>query len=141
MNAAPNPADPWQPQGGPSVSAAADRARAQLHEEIERVRVGVEEMLAEQGANADPELRQEIDNLREDTRLYVKKRIRRSEKKLRRSIEKVDDRTRQLEQRIDQVESDRQAAEYRIHADTERLLDGLLQEVRAIANLLTRHSQ
>ncbi|HVQ57581.1 MAG TPA: hypothetical protein VMS60_01620 [Solirubrobacterales bacterium] len=141
MNAAPNPADPWQPQGDPSVSAAADRARAQLHEEIERVRVGVEEMLAEQGANADPDLRREIDTLREDTRLYVKKRIRRSEKKLRRSIEKVDDRTRQLEQRIDQVEADRQAAEYRIHADTERLLDGLLQEVRAIANLLTKHSQ
>jgi len=141
VNAAPNPADPWQPQGDPSVSAAADRARAQLHEEIERVRVGVEEMLAEQGANADPDLRREIDTLREDTRLYVKKRIRRSEKKLRRSIEKVDDRTRQLEQRIDQVEADRQAAEYRIHADTERLLDGLLQEVRAIANLLTKHSQ
>lgn len=140
MNAAPNPADPWQPQGGPSISAAADRARAQLHEEIERVRLGVEEMLAEQGANADPQLRQEIDALREDTRLYVKKRIRRSEKKLRRSIEKVDDRTRQLERRIDQVEADRQAAEYRIHAETERLLDGLLQEVRTIANLLTRHS-
>jgi hypothetical protein len=141
VNAAPNPAEPWQPQSGPSISAAADRARAQLHEEIERVRLGVEEMLAEQGANADPQLRQEIDNLREDTRLYVKKRIRRSEKKLRRSIEKVDDRTRRLEQRIDQVEADRQAAEYRIHADTERMLDGLLQEVRAIANLLTKHSQ
>lgn len=140
MNAAPNPADPWQPQGGPSVSAAADRARAQLHEEIERVRVGVEEMLAEQGANADPELRREIDALREDTRLYVKKRIRRSEKKLRRSIEKVDERTEALERRINQVEADRQAAEYRIHASTEQLLDGLLQEVRAIANLLTRHS-
>ncbi|HEX5609199.1 MAG TPA: hypothetical protein VFX45_03805 [Solirubrobacterales bacterium] len=141
MNAAPNPADPWQPQGGPSVSAAADRARAQLHEEIERVRIGVEEMLAEQGANADPDLRREIDTLREDTRLYVKKRVRRTEKKLDRKITRLDDRTDALERRIDQVEADRQAAEYRIHADTERLLDGLLQEVRAIANLLTKHSQ
>jgi 2',3'-cyclic-nucleotide 2'-phosphodiesterase (5'-nucleotidase family) len=141
VTAAPYPLDPGQPQGGaPSVSAAAERARAQLHEEIERVRVGVEEMLAEQGQAADPELRREIDALREDTRLYVKKRIRRSEKKLQRSVRRIDERTTHLEQRIDQVEADRQAAEYRIHAETERLLDGLLQEVRAIADLLTRHS-
>lgn len=141
MNAAPNPADPWQPQGsGPSISAAADRARAELHEEIERVRRGVEEMLAEQGAAADPELRREIEDLREDTRLYVKKRVRRTEKKLNRSIEKIDERTRRLEQRIDQVEADRAAAEHRIHSDTERMLDGLLQEVRTIADLLTKPS-
>jgi septation ring formation regulator EzrA len=141
VNAAPNPADPWQPQGGsPSISAAADRARAELHEEIERVRRGVEEMLAEQGASADPDLRREIADLREDTRLYVKKRVRRTEKKLTRRVEKIDERTRRLEQRIDQVEADRAAAEYRIHADTERMLDGLLHEVRAIADLLTKHS-
>ena len=140
MNAAPNPADPWQPQGGPSISAAADRARAELHEEIERVRRGVEEMLAEQGSSADPDLRREIENLREDTRLYVKKRVRRSEKKLSRRLEKLDERTSRLEQRIDQVEADRAAAEYRIHSDTERMLDGLLQEVRTIADLLTKHS-
>jgi septation ring formation regulator EzrA len=140
VNAAPNPADPWQPQGGPSISAAADRARAELHEEIERVRRGVEEMLAEQGSHADPDLSREIADLREDTRLYVKKRVRRTEKKLGRSIEKIDERTRRLEQRIDQVEADRAAAEYRIHSETERLLDKLLQEVRAIADLLTKHS-
>lgn len=140
MNAAPNPADPLQPQGGPSISATADRARAQLHEEIERVRRGVEEMLAEQGAAADPDLRREIADLREDTRLYVKKRVRRSEKKLDRRIERIDERTRKLEERIDQVEADRAAAEVRIHSDTERMLDGLLQEVRAVADLLTRHS-
>ena len=52
-------------------------------------------------------------------------------------VEKIDTRTRLLEQRIDQVEADRLAAEYRIHSDTERMLDGLLQEVRAIADLLT----
>jgi hypothetical protein len=139
VNAAPNPIDPGQPQGdgAPSISAAADRARAQLHEEIERVRLGVEEMLAEQGPGADPDLRREIDALREDTRLYVKKRIRRSEKKLGRRVRSIDERTRTLEQRIDKVEADRVAAEYRIHADTERMLDGLLQEVRAIADLLT----
>ncbi len=140
MNAAPNPVDPSMPSGAPGISLAADRARAQLHEEIERVRLGVEEMLAEQdGAGVDEEaLRRELDALREDTRLFVKKRLRKSEKKLERSIRRVDDRTRSLEQRIDQVEADRQAAEYRIHSDTERMLDGLLQEVRAIADLLTK---
>ena len=138
MNAAPNPVDPPQPPGA-GISLAADRARAQLHEEIERVRRGVEEMLAEQtgGEFDDTELRREIDSLREDTRLYVKKRVRRSEKKLERSVEKIDERTKQLAQRIDQVEADRKAAEHRIHSDTERMLDGLLQEVRDIANLLT----
>lgn len=139
MNAAPNPVDPSQPPGGLSISAAADRARAELHAEIERVRLGVEEMLTESGSD-DPALQRELDSIREETRLYVKKRVRKTEKKLERSIRKIDDRTRTLEQRIDQVEADRRAAEYRIHSDTERMLDGLLQEVRAIADLLTRHS-
>ncbi|HEX3239290.1 MAG TPA: hypothetical protein VHR18_04035 [Solirubrobacterales bacterium] len=131
----------------PAISAAADRARAELHAEIERVRIGVEEVLAEQGGPTDPDLERELANLREDTRLYVKKRIRRSEKKLGRSVakveqsvEKIDERTRRLETRIDQVEADRAAAEVRIHSDTERMLDGLLSEVRAIADLLTRDS-
>jgi precorrin-2 methylase len=136
VNAAPNPVDPSLP-GVPSVSAAAERARVELHEEIERVRLGVEEMLAEQ-SEEDPVLRRELDDLREETRLYVKKRVRRTEKKLRRSISGVEERTAALERRIDQVEADRQAAEYRIHANTEHLLDGLLREVRAIADLLTR---
>jgi 2',3'-cyclic-nucleotide 2'-phosphodiesterase (5'-nucleotidase family) len=138
VSAAPNPADPSLPWGASSASAAADRARAQLHEEIERVRQGVEEMLAEGGEGEDPALRRELDALREDTRLYVKKRVRKTEKKLERSLRKIDDRTGELERRIDQVEADRQAAEYRIHTETERMLDGLLQEVRAIADLLTR---
>jgi septation ring formation regulator EzrA len=143
VNAVPNPLDPPNHSGSPeppTISAAAERARAQLHEEIERVRLGVEEMLAEQGAPLNAEIRRELDNLREDTRLYVKKRSRRSEKKLERKIEKINERTKQLEQRIDQVEADRAAAEYRIHSDTERMLDGLLQEIRAIADLLTRDS-
>lgn len=139
MNAAPNPADPSLGQGIASISASADRARAQLHEEIERVRLGVEEMLAEQ-STPDPQVQRELDDLREDTRLFVKKRLRKSEKRLDKSIRKIDERTERLEQRIDQVESDRQAAEYRIFAETERMLDGLLQEVRAIAELLTKHT-
>jgi hypothetical protein len=137
VNAAPNPADPSLPSAAPSISATADRARAELHREIERVRLGVEEMLAESGSE-DANLQRELDSIREETRLYVKKRVRKTEKKLERSIRKVDDRTRALEQRINQVEADRQAAEYRIHTATERMLDGLLQEVRAIADLLTR---
>lgn len=140
MNAAPNPVDPPAPQGVPDISASADRARAQLHEEIERVRHGVEEMLAEQGGPPDAELQRELDNLREDTRLYVKKRLRKSEKRLDHSIRKIDERTDRLEKRLDQVEADRQAAECRIHGDTERMLDGLLEEVRAIADLLGKDS-
>jgi septation ring formation regulator EzrA len=140
VNAVPNPLDPPGRQGPPeppSISAAADRARTQLHEEIERVRRGVEEMLSEQNQPLDADLRRELDNLREDTRLYVKKRVRRSEKKLERKVERIDERTQRLEQRIDQVEADRAAAEVRIHSDTERMLDGLLQEVRGIADMLT----
>jgi hypothetical protein len=113
-------------------SIAAEQARRRLHEEIERVRAGVEEMLAEQGADHDhPELRQELDTLREDTRLYVKQRLRKSEKR-------TDKRIGKLERRIDQVEEDRRLAEWRIHTNTEQMLDGLLREVRAVADLLTR---
>ncbi len=111
-------------------SVAADQARQRLHEEIERVRSGVEEMLAEQG-NGDVELQRELDALREDTRLYVKQRLRKSEKR-------TDKRLAKLECRIDQVEQDRKLAEWRIHTNTEQMLDGLLREVRAIADLLTR---
>lgn len=111
-------------------SLAADQARARLHEEIERVRVGVEEMLSEQDGD-DADLRRELDALREDIRLYVKKRISKTEKR-------TDKRLGKLERRIDQVEQDRQHAEWRLHTNTEAMLDGLLREVRAIADLLTR---
>jgi septation ring formation regulator EzrA len=136
----PAPIEP--PPGGDQqpISLTAERARAQLHEEIERVRAGVEEMLSEQSAASasDQELRRELDALREDTRLYVKKRVKRTERKLDRRIDGVEERTGKLEQRIDQVEADRAAAEVRIHSETERMLDDLLQEVRAVAELLTR---
>jgi antitoxin (DNA-binding transcriptional repressor) of toxin-antitoxin stability system len=111
-------------------SIAAEQARQRLHEEIERVRAGVEEMLSEQGSD-DADLRRELDTLREDTRLYVKQRLRKSEKR-------SDKRLNKLEHRIDQVEQDRKLAEWRIHTNTEQMLDGLLKEVRAIADLLTR---
>jgi hypothetical protein len=114
-------------------SAAAEQARARLHEEIERVRTGVEEMLAtEQGGDHDhPELRQELDEIRAETKRYVKKQLRKSERRNEKRLGK-------LERRIDQVEADRQQAEWRIHTNTEQMLDGLLKEVRAIADLLTR---
>jgi hypothetical protein len=111
-------------------SVAAEQARQRLHEEIERVRTGVEEMLSEQGID-DADLRRELDALREDTRLYVKKRIGKTEKRF-------DKRVAKLERRIDQVEQDRKYAEWRIHTNNEAMLDSLLKEVRAIADLLTR---
>jgi len=110
-------------------SAAAEQARVRLHEEIERVRAGVEEMLATQGGG-DEELRRELDELREETRRYVKRRVRKSERRM-------DKRVGKLERRLDQVEADRRYAEWRIHTNTEAMLDGLLREVRAIADLLS----
>ena len=140
MNAVPNPVDPPSESDKPPISLAAERARTQLHEEIERVRAGVEEMLAEQNvaSASDEELRRELDALREDTRLYVKKRTKRTERKLDRRIDGVEERTEQLEARIDQVEADRAAAEVRIHTANEQMLDELLNELRTIAELLTR---
>jgi len=139
VNAVPNPLDPTSGSDQPPISLAAERARAQLHEEIERVRSGVEEMLSEQAAagEEDEALRRELDALREDTRLFVKKRTKRVERKLEGRIDGVEVRTERLESRIDEVEADRAAAEVRIHAQTERMLDELLTELRAIANLLS----
>ncbi len=140
MNAVPNPIEPPPEGGQPPISLAAERARAQLHEEIERVRSGVEEMLSEQSAAGaeDEALRRELDALREDTRLYVKKRAKRTERKLDRRIDAVAARTAALEERVDRVEAERAASEVRIHNATEQMLDGLLAELRAIADLLNR---
>jgi predicted nuclease with TOPRIM domain len=131
----PAPDDPSRPDE-PSISAAADRARAQLHEEIERVRRGVEQMLDEQNAPLNSDLRRELDTMQEDIRRYVKARIRKSQKRTDRSIRRLEDRTDALEQRLDGLDAERRLAEYRIHSDTEQMLDGLLQEVRAIADRL-----
>jgi hypothetical protein len=130
-------ADPGEPSSAP-ISGAAELARQRLHEEIERVRVGVEEMLSEQQGSPDPDLRRELDALRQETRRYVKRRVRKSEKRLEKRIGKVGDRTEELERRLDRVEEDRRYAEWRIHTNTEQMLDGLLREIRAIADLLTR---
>jgi predicted nuclease with TOPRIM domain len=132
----PAPDDPSRPPDEPSISAAADRARAQLHEEIERVRRGVEQMLDEQNAPLNSDLRRELDTMQEDIRRYVKTRIRKSQKRTDRSIRRLEDRTDALEKRLDDLAAERRLAEYRIHSDTEHMLDGLLQEVRAIADRL-----
>jgi chromosome segregation ATPase len=118
---------------------AAERARERLHAEIERVRVGVEEMLTEQenGGVDETDLRRELDALREETDFLLKRRIRKAEKRLNKRIDKVNQRTDALEQRLDQVEQERKYAEWRIHTTNEQMLDGLLQEIRAIADLLT----
>lgn len=135
MDQYPTPGDP-SPEP-PEV--AAERARERLHEEIERVRSGVEEMLTEQGSGIDDSvLRRELDALREETDFLLKRRVRKTEKRLNKRINKIDARTEALEQRLDQVEQDRKHAEWRIHTNNEQMLDGLLQEIRAIADLLTR---
>jgi len=134
--------DQYPTPGDPSPEppeVAAERARERLHEEIERVRAGVEEMLAEQGNGVDDGvLRRELDALREETDFLLKRRVRKTEKRLNKRIDKVDARTKALEQRLDQVEQDRKYAEWRIHTNNEQMLDGLLQEMRAITDLLTR---
>jgi flagellar capping protein FliD len=117
---------------------AAERARERLHEEIARVRSGVEEMLAEQENGIDStELRRELDVIREETNFLIKRRVRKTEKRLNKRISRIDARTEALEQRLDAVEQDRKYAEWRIHTNTEQMLDGLLQEIRSIADLLT----
>jgi hypothetical protein len=115
---------------GQDPSTAAEQARQRLHEEIERVRVGVEEMLAEQEGGGNEDLRRELDRIREETRTYVKKRVAKTERR-------IDKRLGKVERRIDQIERDRQYAEWRIHTNTEHMLDGLLREIKAIADLLT----
>jgi hypothetical protein len=136
MSAAPDPAEPAARRSDPEISRAAQVARERLHEEIERVRLGVEEMLDEHGSASD--VRRELDELRTETRNYVKRKVRKSEKKLERSVRELDARTQKLELRIDEVLADREAAEVRIHNDTEQMLDGLLQEVRVIADRLAK---
>jgi exonuclease VII large subunit len=134
VNGPTNPDDPSRPSGEESISAAAERARTQLHQEIERVRRGVEQMLDEQNAPLNSDLRRELDTMQEDLRRYVKTRIRKSQKRTDRQIRRLDDRTTTLEQRLDSMDAERRLTEWRIHTDTAHMLDGLLQEVRSIAD-------
>lgn len=130
------PDDPGTPSGEEAISASAERARAELHAEIERVRRGVEQMLDEQNAPLNSDIRRELDTMQEDLRRYVKTRIRKSQKRTDRRINTLEDRTEALEKRMDGIDAERRLAEWRIHSDTERMLDGLLQEVRGIADRL-----
>lgn len=132
------PGDPIPLSSAPAISEAAEQARERLHEEIERVRVGVEEMMAEQAGGDDAALGRELESIREETRDYVKRRVRKSEKRLEKSIDRVEQRTRKLEERLDAADQDRRYAEWRIHTNTEAMLDGLLREVRAIADVFAR---
>lgn len=136
VNAAQPPDDPGRPTGEESIAASAERARAELHAEIERVRRGVEQMLDEQSTPLNSDIRRELDTMQEDLRRYVKTRVRKSQKRTDRSIGRLENRTTHLEQRLDGLEAERRLAEWRIHSDTERMLDGLLGEVRAIADRL-----
>jgi chromosome segregation ATPase len=138
VSAASDPIDFTRPkQGKPEISAAAQQARERLHEEIERVRLGVEELLDEGSGGSSDDVRGELEELRLETRNYVKRKVRKSEKRLERSLREMDARTDQLERRVDQVEQEREQAEWRIHNNTEAMLDDLLREVRAIADRLT----
>jgi hypothetical protein len=130
------PDDPSPPSGEEAISASAERARAELHAEIERVRQGVEQMLDEQNAPLNSDIRRELDTIQEDLRRYVKTRIRKSQKRTDRRVNRLEDRTTALEQRLDGIDAERRLAEWRIHSDTERMLDGLLQEVKGIADRL-----
>ena len=131
MDATNGPDGPTEP---PDISAARER----LREEIERVRAGVEEMLAEQDGEVGAGLRLELERLRVEARRYAKRRVGKSERRLERSIDQVDRRVRDLEQRFQAFEHERRYAEWRIHTNTAAMLDGLLREVRAIADLLSR---
>lgn len=103
------------------------------------MRVGVEEMLSEQESGLDKGvLRRELDVIREETSFLLKRRVRKAEKRLNKRIDRIDSRTEALEERLDTVEQERRYAEWRIHTANEQMLDGLLQEIRAIADLLTQ---
>jgi len=130
------PDDPNLPSGEESIAASAERARAELHAEIERVRRGVEQMLDAENVPLNSDLRRELDTMQEDLRRYVKTRVRKSQKQTNRRFNRLEDRTDVLEQRLDSIDAERRLAEWRIHSDTERMLDGLLQEVRGIADRL-----
>jgi hypothetical protein len=136
VNGPTNPDDPSRASDEESISAAAERARAQLHQEIERVRRGVEQMLDEQNTPLNSDIRRELDTIQEDLRRYVKTRIRKSQKRTDRRVGRLEDRTTTLEQRLDSMDAERRQTEWRIHTDTAQMLDGLLQDVRGIANRL-----
>lgn len=94
-------------------------------------------MVAEQEGPGTAALRRELDAIRAESSALVKRRVRKAEKRLNKRIDRVDAKTAELAARLDQVEQERKYAEWRIHSNTEHMLDGLLHEVRTIADLLT----
>jgi len=94
-------------------------------------------MVADQEGPDSAALRRELDAIRAESSALVKRRVRKAEKRLNKRIDRVDAKTAELAARLDQVEQERKYAEWRIHANNEAMLDGLLREVRAIADLLT----
>jgi hypothetical protein len=93
-------------------------------------------MLDEQNAPLNSDIRRELDTMQEDLRRYVKTRIRKSQKRTDRRVGRLEDRTTNVEQRLDSMDAERRLTEWRIHTDTAQMLDGLLQEVRGIADRL-----
>lgn len=93
-------------------------------------------MLDEQNTPLNSDIRRELDTIQEDLRRYVKTRIRKSQKRTDRRVGRLEDRTTTLEQRLDSMDAERRQTEWRIHTDTAQMLDGLLQDVRGIANRL-----
>ena len=82
-------------------------------------------------------MRRELDELRIETRDYVKRKVRKSEKKLERSIRELDAEPIGSSGGSTRSRPDREAAEVRIHNNTEKMLDGLLNEVRTIADRIS----
>jgi hypothetical protein len=95
--------------GSEPPEVAAERARERLHEEIDHVRAGVEEMLSGQGGDAG-----------------------------RGRINRLEERLFRLEGRLDQVEQERRHAEWRIYTGVEAQLDNVLREMRIVADRLSR---
>lgn len=98
-------------------------------------------MLDEQNAPLNSDIRRELDTMQDDLRRYVKTRIRKSQKRTNRRVTQLEDRTEVLEKRLDSIDAERRQTEWRIHTDTAHMLDGLLQEVRVIADRLEAKPQ
>lgn len=123
---------------GPFESPDIAAARERLRQEIDRVRAGVEEMLAHQDGETNADLRQELERLRIEGRRYAKRRVGKSERRLERSIDRLEARVRDLEQRLHASQYERQQSEWRLHATVEVRLDEILREVRGTADFLRR---
>ncbi len=134
---------PPQSSGSEEISAAAERARRQLREDIEEVRAGLAGVLGgESGESERPTagdwceraeerllwreleaLRYRMETLDKELRRAQKRRARKSERRLSRTIK----------ERVDKaIEESRLRAEAQIRADLERMLDDLLEELRSI---------